>query len=168
MHSEHTLNHLKSFINEYDKKVYDKNKFDIESLNSSDVIKIKPYNSLQNLSDVHNKIIMTFHDIHDHDFKTNLEINAKITVQVSGNDVATNDELKFNIDSIKLKDIKNCYVFTMNIYKMMIGYGMHLPMCYSPCYTNGYFLLDCNSLCINVQVKDASHENEIKIKITIE
>ena len=111
---------------------------------------------------------MSFHHVDDHEFKTNLEIDAKIKIYVSDHVININNDLSDNIDSIELKDSANHYVFTINIKKMMIEYSMYLPMCYCSHYLNDYFLLDHENVVINVQYKNPLHDNKIKIKIVIE
>ena len=99
---------------------YDKNKTQTVKICANEY-RIKVDESLcKNLSSDHQNFILTFHNIDDHEFKTNLKINASLNIQSSTMDMLFNGDINVS------RDESNRYTFSMNIKKIQCPYGIHL------------------------------------------
>jgi len=157
MYIDQALLHLKDKIYS-DIKDYKKdsdNKFDIVPVRDQSMMKLS-YELTKKISKVHNEIIITFHHIDDHEFKTNLEIDAIIKINLSGTDY---------IDAKILKDDKSRYICTINIMELTTGYRLYLP--FVRLRDDKYILFNYEVVIVKLKFKE-EYEDFINVKITIE
>ena len=154
---------------EYVTDIYDKNRQDVEIL-SYRYGEIKLIMSCMNLSEDHNKIMITFHNIDDHNFEENLEVDdTTLEIQSSAYIVTAN----FNnthccgeIEFFKLKNSNNCYVCSLNIDNIDAGYGFKIPIIKAR--YNFYLAFRRENTVIKIVTSNLSYVDKIVVRIRVE